>query len=98
MTPDAAWDALNAALLRYAPPCTGHAVFTADQRTALERAVCSSICARCPIADLCAAYATAAKPDSGFWAGTDRSSKHKRATKTTAPGGSRQTSNEGNAS
>jgi len=86
---DAAWDALNAALQNYVPPCTGRALFTADHRTAEQQAACEVICGTCPIAELCAAYAAAAKADFGYWAGVDRGPKHKRATKTTAPGGSR---------
>lgn len=88
MTPDTAWDALNAVLYDYTPPCDGLPLFTADRRDDEERALCASVCAPCPIADLCNAYAVAAKVESGFWAGTDHGPK--RATpSTTAPGGSR---------
>lgn len=83
MSAESAWDDLNAALEHYAPPCSGLHVFTADSRTDEQRAECSSICARCPIADLCDAYATASKVDLGFWAGKDRSPKRRRATTTT---------------
>ena len=69
MTLDDAWEALSASLQDFAPPCEGRALFTADRLTDDERALCESICARCPVADLCDAYATAAKVDSGFWAG-----------------------------
>lgn len=78
MTPDAAWVPLNEALQDYAPPCSGLPLFTADSRTDEQRAACASICARCPIADLCDAYATASKVDFGFWAGTDRSPQRRR--------------------
>lgn len=84
---DIAWDALNEALEHYAPGCSGLPLFTADSRTDEQRAACEVICARCPIADLCDAYATAAA-DSGFWAGAERSPKRRRATMTTASGGS----------
>ncbi|MGW9629067.1 WhiB family transcriptional regulator [Agromyces sp. NPDC055520] len=87
MTPDAAWVPLNKALQDYTPPCSGLDLYTADSRTDEQRAECSSICARCPIADLCGAYATATKVDSGFWAGTDRSPKRKRATSSTTDSG-----------
>lgn len=88
MSPDDAYATLASALRDYEPPCNGHDVFTSSSLTDLERAVCSSICARCLIADLCDGYATAAKVDSGFWAGVDRSPKRKRATpSTTAPDG-----------
>ncbi|WP_354670421.1 WhiB family transcriptional regulator [Microbacterium oryzae] len=89
MNADAAWDALNAVLHDYTPPCDGRVLFTADELTDEQRATCAVVCATCPIADLCGSYAAAAKVDSGFWAGADRSPKRKRATKTTAPGGSR---------
>ena len=77
MSADAAWLSLNAALQDYAPPCTGHASFTADSRSDAQQAGCASICARCPIADLCGAYAAASKVDTGFWAGVDRSIRGK---------------------
>lgn len=76
MTAEAAWDALNAALEDVTPGCSGLPLFVADSRTDEQRAVCASICAACPIADLCDAYATAAA-DSGFWAGAERSSKRR---------------------
>ena len=69
MTADTAWDALNEALEHYTPLCDGRALFTADSRTDEQRALCASICARCPVADLCDAYATAANVAAGFWAG-----------------------------
>lgn len=69
---DDAWDALNAGLGHDAPPCSGLPVFTAASRTDEQRAECASICAGCPIADLCGAYAVASKVDTGYWAGVDR--------------------------
>lgn len=75
MSTDDAWEDLKAVLERYAPPCSGHDVFTAESRTELERAVCASICARCPIRDLCNHYAVASRVDSGFWAGIDRAGR-----------------------
>lgn len=70
-----AWALLNDALEHYTPGCAGRALFTADSRTDEQRAACSSICARCPIADLCGGYATAAKADFGFCAGIDRAGR-----------------------
>lgn len=69
MSADAAWEALNESVRDYAPPCTGLDVFTADRLSDEARAACASICASCPVADLCGAYATEAKVDSGYWAG-----------------------------
>lgn len=89
MSADEAWEDLKAVLKHCAPPCSGHDVFLSADLTDLERAVCASICAGCPIADLCGAYAKAASVDSGFWAGSDRTPKRKRATRTTAPDGIR---------
>jgi hypothetical protein len=77
MSPDDAWDALNEALEDCAPPCAGRALFTADQLSDEERADCASICANCPVADLCGAYATADKVTSGFWAGHHYTEKGK---------------------
>ena len=75
MSADDAWSDLNAALEDYAPPCGGLHLFTADSRTDDQRAVCASICARCPITDLCNHYAVASRVDSGFWAGADRAAR-----------------------
>lgn len=87
MSAESTWDDLNAALEHYTPGCTGHASFTADSRADEQQAECSRICARCPIADLCDAYATAAKADAGFWAGVERSPKRRRAATSTTDAG-----------
>jgi len=79
MTPDEAWVPLAAALQDFAPPCNGWDMFTSDWLTDQDRELCASICARRPITDMCGTYAAAAKVDSGFWAGKDRSPKRKRA-------------------
>ena len=79
MSAEAAWDALNEAMEDATPGCSGLPLFTADSRTDEQRAECASICARCPLADLCDAYATAAKADAGFWAGAERSPKRRAA-------------------
>lgn len=83
---DLALQALNASLQETAPPCDGRALFTADRLTDEERALCASICAACPVADLCGAYATAVRVTFGFWGGHPYTPKGK----TTAPGGSRE--------
>lgn len=72
MNADTAWDALNVALVKEVPGCSGLDLFTADRRTDEQRALCASICARCPLVDPCHAYATTAKVDSGYWAGVER--------------------------
>lgn len=84
MSPDEAYAPLASVLRDFAPPCNGHDVFMSAELTELERAVCSSICARCPITGPCDTYATASKVDLGFWAGKDRNPKRRRATTTTA--------------
>ena len=105
MSAEEAWEALSAELEEVEPLCNGRALFTADGLTDDQRADCASICARCRIADLCDAYATAARVDSGFWAGHSYSSKGQqpagprprpgRPKKNTAPDGIRQPSTEG---
>ncbi len=69
MSADEAWDLLNAELKEVAPPCDGLEEFTAVNLSDEERAWCASICARCPVIELCDAYASAAKVTFGFWAG-----------------------------
>lgn len=98
MTPDDAYALLASALKDFVPPCNGQEVFTSSALTDLERAVCSSICAHCPIADLCDAYASASKVDLGFWAGKDRNPKRKRASTTTEPGGTSRQPSKGRTS
>lgn len=78
MSAETTWDALNRALQTYTPPCEGHAAFTADFRTELQGVRCASVFARCPIADLCGAYARTAKVDSGYWAGVDHNPRRRR--------------------
>jgi Transcription factor WhiB. len=78
---DTAWDALNAALDQEAPGCSGLDLFTADRRTEEQRAMCASICARCPFIHPCDTYALAARVDFGYWAGVERAVS-RRATRT----------------
>ena len=56
-------------------PATDEKGFVANRLTDEQRSECASICARCPVIDLCDAYATAAKVDFGFWAGVERRRK-----------------------
>ena len=78
MTADDAWDDLNAAMEVDAPLCDGQVLFTTDGLTEADRAACASICARCPVADPCNAYANEAKVTSGFWAGHYYSAKTRK--------------------
>lgn len=81
-----AWDALHASLREFLPPCADRALFTFDRLSDEQMTECASICAACPVLELCDAYATAARVQSGFWAGRFYSPKGI----TTAPGGSRK--------
>jgi hypothetical protein len=83
---EVAWDALHASLRESLPPCADRALFTADRLSEEQRDECASICATCPVASVCDAYAVAARVQSGFWAGYLYSPKGR----TTASGGSRQ--------
>ncbi|WP_439290151.1 WhiB family transcriptional regulator [Microbacterium sp. A84] len=74
---EAAWDALNSAPEHYTPPCDGRALFTADRLSDDELALCTSICAACPLLAECDAYATAAGVKTGFWAGHAYTNKGK---------------------
>lgn len=79
MSADTEWEALDAALVSYTPPCTGRSLFTADRQTATERELCESICARCRVKDLCDAYATADRDvNAGFWGGRFYTQKRNR--------------------
>jgi hypothetical protein len=78
MNADGSWDALNDALRAFAPPCEGRALFTTDRLTDDERALCESVCARCPFFDPCDSYAVTAKVESGFWAGHSYSPKGRK--------------------
>jgi hypothetical protein len=77
MTADDAWGDLSASLEDSEPLCNGLELFTADRLPDEDRAWCASICALCPVTDLCDAYATAAKVTAGFWAGHFYTSKGK---------------------
>ena len=61
--------ALQDALTEYTPPCHGDDRYTADELDDATRAELSAGCDLCHISGLCRAYATAAKPDAGYWAG-----------------------------
>lgn len=60
-------DALTAALERVPAACAGDARFTDESPDA---ASLGPVCRSCPVRRWCAAYAAAARPEVGFWAGT----------------------------
>lgn len=51
------------------PDCEDDDRFIADDPTLDERVELASICSACAVAAACEAYARAAKPRAGFWAG-----------------------------
>lgn len=69
MTAREAYDALLVAMDAEPPACHGIDLFTADNLTKADVAVCAQICATCPLLALCASYASAARPAAGVWAG-----------------------------
>lgn len=72
-----ALDRLNDALKWYETPCADDPLFTADQLTEAERALCGLACARCLVSNLCEGYAKAANVPSGFWAGVQYTPKRR---------------------
>jgi hypothetical protein len=70
---EAEWEALNAALEVYTPPCRGEALFTAERLKRVDLERLEATCARCLVSDLCDDYATQAKEPTGFWGGRKRS-------------------------
>lgn len=69
VTADDAWAALSKALEEEVPLCEGDDLFTADRLAPEDAAFCLALCAACPVLAECRAYATAARPASGYWAG-----------------------------
>jgi hypothetical protein len=59
---------LQRALRETPAPCRGVKEFTADRIDDVSQAYLATICAACPVIDLCRAYAERAHPD-GYWAG-----------------------------
>lgn len=43
-----------------------------ERRTAIETCAMEAVCARCPVAVVCASYADRYGLSSGFWAGQER--------------------------
>ncbi|WP_394289091.1 WhiB family transcriptional regulator [Microbacterium sp.] len=79
---DAEYLALHAALNETTPPCSNDPRFILDanayapgEAAELKRTVCNP----CPLLRLCRAYAEAARPEAGVWAGrTYPSTKRRR--------------------
>lgn len=66
------YTALAKALRRTPTPCRDVAAFTADPTPAEHLDELAALCAACPLARLCAAYAAAGRPTVGVWAGEAR--------------------------
>lgn len=97
MTPEDAWDALDAALEDYEPPCRDDPLFTTAERLSpADHAFCEALCAGCMVIDLCDTYATTADVRMGFWGGHRHTQKGKQpAGPRTRPGPPRQASHLG---
>lgn len=66
------WEALQAALRSSPPvPCMGDDRWTSESAAVREWAAWH--CARCPVIELCGAFAEANQEVHGVWAGRDRS-------------------------
>ncbi len=65
-------DALTHAARDTAPACAADTRYTADrhQLTPEDLVDMRGTCNRCPLRELCHAYANTARPAAGFWAGT----------------------------
>lgn len=59
---------LQDALRDQVPACSGRPVFTGVKPGDVAEGMMRSLCASCPVLDLCEAFATTARP-AGFWAG-----------------------------
>ena len=76
-TAEAEYATLQDALQQYTPPCAGDNRYTADELDEATRAELSAGCDLCTIRPLCRAYATAARPRAGMWAGRHYSNARK---------------------
>lgn len=68
----AAWDALQAAMQRNPPLCTGDDRFVVDELSPADEIECRELCNMCPLRAACAAFAQEGRPAGGFWAGRKR--------------------------
>ncbi len=64
-----AYTALTTAIANESPPCRGDRRFTADELLPEEMGALQLVCSTCPLFGLCRAYALAARPPAGVWAG-----------------------------
>jgi|GEM_PF-1116052 len=69
---EAEWAALSQGLQETRPACEGVPGFIADRYSVSEAHRLAETCSRCPVLSLCAAFAEASRPTSGFWAGSGR--------------------------
>lgn len=74
-------EALTLAGVDIPPACEGDEMFITDRQDLVpaDTQRMRLVCHRCPLFDLCADYARAAKPGAGFWAGLQRESRTDRA-------------------
>lgn len=68
---DAAYTALQTALIDITPPCSNDPRYIANREelTSDTRMQMIAGCRSCPVRDLCEQYATTARPEAGMWAG-----------------------------
>lgn len=57
------------AMETHEPACRGVDLYTQDDPKPADLRVCAPICDACPLKPECAAYAEAANPAAGIWAG-----------------------------
>lgn len=78
-------EALTLAGVDTPPACEGDDMFITDRHDLIpaDTQRMRLVCHRCPLFDLCADYARAAKPGAGFWAGLQRESRTGRAANAT---------------
>lgn len=66
---DLEYAALLAQMDDNTPNCANDPRFIQDELTELDRFQLRGLCRTCPLIEACQAYATAAKPKGGYWAG-----------------------------
>lgn len=72
MRGQAAWEALQDAMLTNPPLCLNDARFTADELTPGDEIEMRETCGLCPLRSACETYAREGRPTAGFWAGRKR--------------------------
>lgn len=66
---------LTEAMAETRPSCTDDARFIADHLTDADTTLMRRICRSCPLSAMCNTFARSSKPEAGFWAGTDYSTR-----------------------